>query len=111
MRGRTDDRKSYAKPVGIGEVMSGESVCEVIASDRPDYAAGDIVLAPTGWAHACAAPPWLMWWQNPILAYQTLRSCRYGVESDGWLVLGADLGGGESRNASFPRTARRALCP
>ena len=49
MRGRMDDRKSYAKPVGIGEVMSGESVCEVIASDRPDYAAGDIVLAPTGW--------------------------------------------------------------
>ena len=31
MRGRMDDRKSYAKPVGIGEVMSGESVCEVIA--------------------------------------------------------------------------------
>ena len=25
----------------------------------------------------------------------TLRSCRYGVESDGWLVLGADLGGAE----------------
>ena len=49
MRGRMDDRKSYAKPVGIGEVMSGESVCEVIASDRPGYAAGDIVLAPTGW--------------------------------------------------------------
>jgi NADPH-dependent curcumin reductase CurA len=49
MRGRMDDRKSYAKPVGIGEVMSGESVCEVVASDRPGYAAGDIVLAPTGW--------------------------------------------------------------
>jgi len=49
MRGRMDDRKSYAKPVGIGEVMTGESVCEVIASDRPGYAAGDIVLAPTGW--------------------------------------------------------------
>src|SRR4029453_6016654 len=49
MRGRMDDRKSYAKPVGIGEVMSGESVCEVIESDRPGYAAGDIVLAPTGW--------------------------------------------------------------
>ena len=26
MRGRMDDRKSYAKPVGIGEVMTGESV-------------------------------------------------------------------------------------
>ena len=56
MRGRMDDRKSYAKPVGIGEVMSGESVCEVVASDRPGYAAGDIVLAPTGWrTHAASA--------------------------------------------------------
>jgi len=55
MRGRMDDRKSYAKPVGIGEVMTGESVCEVIASDRPAYAAGDIVLAPTGWrTHAAS---------------------------------------------------------
>jgi NADPH-dependent curcumin reductase CurA len=35
MRGRMDDRKSYAEPVGIGEVMSGESVCEVIASNHP----------------------------------------------------------------------------
>jgi NADPH-dependent curcumin reductase CurA len=34
MRGRMDDRKSYAKPVGVGEVMTGESVCEVIASDQ-----------------------------------------------------------------------------
>jgi NADPH-dependent curcumin reductase CurA len=42
MRGRMDDRKSYAKPVGIGEVMSGESVCEVIKSDRSGYAAGDL---------------------------------------------------------------------
>jgi NADPH-dependent curcumin reductase CurA len=55
MRGRMDDRKSYAKPVGIGEVMTGESVCEVIASDRAGYAAGDIVLAPTGWrTHAAS---------------------------------------------------------
>src|SRR2546430_13962443 len=55
MRGRMDDRKSYAKPVGVGEVMSGESVCEVVASDRPGYAAGDVVLAPTGWrTHAAS---------------------------------------------------------
>jgi NADPH-dependent curcumin reductase CurA len=44
-----DDRKSYAKPVGIGEAITGESVCEVIASDRQGYAPGDIVLAHTGW--------------------------------------------------------------
>ena len=58
MRGRMDDAKSYAKPVGIGEVMTGESVCEVIASDRPGYAVGDIVLAHTGWrTHAAWSGP------------------------------------------------------
>src|SRR5919206_4912773 len=56
MRGRMDDRKSYAKPVGLGEVMTGESVCEVIASDQTGYAVGDIVLARTGWrTHAASA--------------------------------------------------------
>lgn len=56
MRGRMDDRKSYAKPVGVGDVMSGESVAEVIASDQPDYAKGDIVLAHTGWrTHAASS--------------------------------------------------------
>ena len=56
MRGRMDDRKSYAKPVGLGEVMTGESVCEVIASDQAGYAVGDIVLAHTGWrTHAASA--------------------------------------------------------
>jgi hypothetical protein len=49
MRGRMDDRKSYAKPVDLGKVMTGESVCEVIASDQTGYGVGDIVLAPTGW--------------------------------------------------------------
>jgi len=49
MRGRMNDSKSYAKPVGLGEVMTGESVCEVIASDQGGYAVGDIVLAQTGW--------------------------------------------------------------
>jgi NADPH-dependent curcumin reductase CurA len=56
MRGRMDDRKSYAKPVSLGEVMSGESVCEVIASDQAAYSIGDVVLAPTGWrTHAASA--------------------------------------------------------
>jgi NADPH-dependent curcumin reductase CurA len=49
MRGRMDDRKSYAKPVQVGEVMVGESVAKVIASDRLGYAVGDTVVAPTGW--------------------------------------------------------------
>jgi len=58
MRSRMDDAKSYAKPVGVGEVMSGESVCEVIASDRAGYSPGDIVLAHTGWrTHAAWSGP------------------------------------------------------
>jgi hypothetical protein len=60
MRGRMDDAKSYAKPVDIGEPMRGESVCEVLSSDRPGYAAGDIVLAHTGWRTHAA-------WDGPAL--------------------------------------------
>ena len=49
MRGRMDDRKSYATPVPLGGVMQGESVATVIASKHPGYSEGDIVLAHTGW--------------------------------------------------------------
>ena len=53
MRGRMDDRKSYAKPVPLDGVMEGESVATVIASQHPGYSEGDIVLARTGWrSHA-----------------------------------------------------------
>jgi NADPH-dependent curcumin reductase CurA len=48
MRGRMDDRKSYAKPVPLGGVMEGESVALVIASKHPAYSEGDLVLARTG---------------------------------------------------------------
>jgi hypothetical protein len=49
MRGRIDDRESYAKPLQIGDVMTGETVSRVIASLHPDYSEGDFVLAQTGW--------------------------------------------------------------
>src|SRR4029434_8485664 len=45
MRGRMDDRKSYARPVPLGGVMEGESVALVVASKHPGYSEGDIVLA------------------------------------------------------------------
>lgn len=55
MRGRMDDRKSYAQPVGVGEVITAQSICEVMQSDHSGYKAGDIVLAPTGWrTHAAS---------------------------------------------------------
>src|SRR6202022_3796987 len=49
MRGRMDDRKSYATPLQLGDVMTGEAVARVLASNHSDYAEGEIVLAPTGW--------------------------------------------------------------
>ena len=55
MRGRMDDRTSYAKPVAIGAPMTGESVAEVIESDHPGFAKGEIVLAPTGWVSHAAS--------------------------------------------------------
>ena len=49
MRGRMSDAPSYAAPVAIGQVMEGGTVSEVVASNNPDYKAGDIVLSRSGW--------------------------------------------------------------
>jgi NADPH-dependent curcumin reductase CurA len=49
MRGRMSDRASYAKPVGIGEVMTGGVVGRVIASRNPRFGEGDIVEGILGW--------------------------------------------------------------
>jgi len=58
MRGRMSDAPSYAKPVGIGDVMEGGTVSEVIASNIPHFAKGDIVVGRTGWqTHACPMVP------------------------------------------------------
>lgn len=57
MRGRMDDRKSYAEPVQIGDVMPGESISTVVTSQAPGFAPGDLVLAYTGWrTHAAMLP-------------------------------------------------------
>jgi NADPH-dependent curcumin reductase CurA len=49
MRGRMDDRESYATPTPLGEVMPGESVATVVESRHPGYSAAEIVVAHTGW--------------------------------------------------------------
>jgi len=49
MRGRMSDAPSYAKPVGIDEVMEAGTVSEVAASNNERYAKGDIVLSRAGW--------------------------------------------------------------
>jgi NADPH-dependent curcumin reductase CurA len=49
MRGWMEDRPNYIPPVGIGEVMRGMTVAEVVESKHPDFAAGDLVSGTVGW--------------------------------------------------------------
>jgi len=49
MRGRMSDAPSYAKPVGIDEVMEAGTVSEVTASNNDKYQVGDVVLSRAGW--------------------------------------------------------------
>ena len=49
MRGRMSDAPSYAKPVGVDEVIEAGTVSEVAASNNDKYRKGDIVLSRAGW--------------------------------------------------------------
>lgn len=49
MRGRMNDAKSYATPVAIGGVMTGQVVAEVMVSNLDAFAPGEYVLAGSGW--------------------------------------------------------------
>jgi NADPH-dependent curcumin reductase CurA len=49
MRGRMSDRKSYAKPLEIGDVITGGVVCQVVDSNIDDYPVGTIVSGMYGW--------------------------------------------------------------
>ncbi len=49
MRGRMSDAPSYAAPVAIDAVMTGGTVSRVEASRHPGFAAGEMVLAMSGW--------------------------------------------------------------
>ena len=49
MRGRMNDVKSYADPLQIGDVITGESSGVVIKSTSADFVEGDTVAAHMGW--------------------------------------------------------------
>jgi NADPH-dependent curcumin reductase CurA len=56
MRGRMYDRPSYVPPFQLGEVLQGGAVGEVVASNSPDFAVGDLVNSMFGWREAFVAP-------------------------------------------------------
>jgi NADPH-dependent curcumin reductase CurA len=49
MRGRLREEKSYAPPVQIGEVITGETVGQVVASADAEFQPGDLVVGARGW--------------------------------------------------------------
>lgn len=49
MRGRMSDAPSYTPPVEVDAVMCAGTVCRVEESNLDGFAAGDLVLAYTGW--------------------------------------------------------------
>jgi len=55
MRGRLSSAKSYADPVGVGDVMVGGTVGEVVESRFEGLAPGDFVLSYSGWQSAAVA--------------------------------------------------------
>lgn len=57
MRGWMSDRKSYLPPVGLGEVMRGLTVGEVVASNDPAFSPGDHVQGVLGWQLYATARP------------------------------------------------------
>jgi hypothetical protein len=56
MRGRMSAVRSYAKPMELGEVMTGETVSEVVTSRAPQFKPGDKVLARAGWQEYAVLP-------------------------------------------------------
>lgn len=49
MRGRMNDVKSYAQPLQVGDVITGESAGVVVDSKSSRYSKGDYVTAHMGW--------------------------------------------------------------
>ncbi|WP_374944686.1 NADP-dependent oxidoreductase [Sphingomonas sp.] len=56
MRGRMNDVKSYVPPFAIGEAMQGGAIGEVIESNAPGIAVGDMVQHMMGWRDQAVVP-------------------------------------------------------
>jgi hypothetical protein len=49
MRGRMSDAESDARPIALGEVLTGSAVASVVESRDPEFRAGDTVAGMLGW--------------------------------------------------------------
>jgi len=67
-RGRMREAPSYASNVGLGEVMTGGVVGEVVASRSPAFKVGDTVEGSLGWQEYAVAPAASLRKVDPTLA-------------------------------------------
>ena len=49
IRARLGESGSYARPLGLGEVVEGATVGQLVAGEHPKFAVGDWVAAAFGW--------------------------------------------------------------
>ncbi|APX90774.1 NADP-dependent oxidoreductase [Brevirhabdus pacifica] len=90
MRGRMDAGKSYAPAVEIGETMEGRAVAEVLESNDPAFAPGDLVLGSFGWASHGVLPAAGLMRVDPDLAPPSTALGVLGMPGfTGWLGLEA----------------------
>ena len=87
MRGRMYDRPSYSPPFELGKAMQGGAIGEVVASNDPDYAVGDIVNSMFGWREAFNISPKAMAAAGPMGAITKIDT--HGLPPQSFLgVLG-----------------------
>ncbi len=55
MRGWVNAAANYSQPVAIGAVMRSFAAGEVVRSNHPDYAPGDLVCGMFGWTEYCVS--------------------------------------------------------
>ncbi|MFL5944681.1 MAG: NADP-dependent oxidoreductase, partial [Gaiellaceae bacterium] len=71
-RGRMSEARSYAKPMEIGDVITSQSIGEVIESNDGRFAPGDRVLGQLGWQEYAVARGGSLRKLPPVLEPPTL---------------------------------------
>ena len=78
-RGRMSTARSYAKGLELGDVITSQSLGEVVASQHPRFSPGDLVVGQTGWQDYAVARAGQVRQVPPFLDPPTLALHAVGV--------------------------------
>ena len=79
-RGRMSEARSYAKPLEIGDVITSQSLGEVVESNDPRFAPGDLVVGQLGWQEYAVARGGSLRQVPPVLEPPTLALHAVGAD-------------------------------